>query len=326
MNSNKINKWLNNPTIFRYGFYIILLISTILFGLNFEKGQLYVFFILATIFLGSGFYKMSSLLLVFLTTILVLYRFFLTEEPLTVDAFLTLDFSYILIMFISAGLMKRSQKIKEDNFELILALSKTLDSRDTYTSNHSQNVAQYAYEIAKAMKLPKSICQEIFHGGLLHDIGKIGIPENILLKAGELTDKEKNIIKRHPCIGYEIIKHISDFDKNSVLDIVLYHHERYNGEGYPEGLMGNQIPLAARIIAIADTFDAMTTKRVYRNKIDLETTLIEIKKNKGTQFDPEIADVFLKLFENKNSKFPFDHQMEINHAHNGIDDVNYGVR
>lgn len=145
----------------------------------------------------------------------------------------------------------------------------------------------------------------IYKGGILHDIGKIGIPENILLKPGSLTNEEYYIIKNHPSIGFDMVKHVSDFNENGVLDIVLYHHERYDGKGYPKGLSGTEIPLFARIMAIADSFDAMTSKRVYRNEIDLENTLIDIERNKGTQFDPEITDVFLSIFKNKKDKKAF---------------------
>lgn len=193
--------------------------------------------------------------------------------------------------------MKNYQKIKEGNLELTMALAKALDSRDTYTLHHSENVAKYAVDTAKKMGLSKDICDVIYIGGLLHDIGKIGIPEYILTKPGKLTDDEYAIIKNHPNIGYEMIKHVSNFNENGILDIVLYHHERYDGNGYPNGLKGDQIPLIARIVAIADTFDAMTSRRVYRPELDLEYTLNEICKNKGTQFDPEITDVFLSLFQ-----------------------------
>ena len=139
---------------------------------------------------------------------------------------------------------------------------------------------------------------KIIHiGGLLHDIGKIGLPEHILTKPGKLTDEEYALIKTHPTLGYEIIKHVKSFKDSGILDIVLYYHERYDGKGYPSGLKGEDIPLAARIVAIADTFDAMTSKRVYRDKLDLDFTLNEIRKNKGAQFDPVITDVFLSLFE-----------------------------
>jgi HD-GYP domain-containing protein (c-di-GMP phosphodiesterase class II) len=123
------------------------------------------------------------------------------------------------------------------------------------------------------------------------------------MKNGKLTDDEYSIVKGHPFIGHEIIKHITNFHGTGVLDIVLYHHERYDGRGYPKGLIGDQIPLVARIVAIADTFDAMTSRRVYRDELDLEYSLNEITKNKGTQFDPEVVDVFLSLFESNNEVF-----------------------
>ena len=126
---------------------------------------------------------------------------------------------------------------------------------------------------------------------------KIGISEHILMKNGKLTKEEYEEIILHPTIGYNMIKHVADFHKNSILDMVLYHHERYDGKAYLAGLKGNQIPLYARIAAVADTFDAMTTKRVYREELSLDYTLNEIQKNKGTQFDPDIVDAFLSLFE-----------------------------
>jgi len=153
------------------------------------------------------------------------------------------------------------------------------------------------------MNLSKVSCEIIRKGALLHDIGKIGIPERILGKNGKLTNEEYEIIKSHPILGHNMIKHIGDFDKNGVLDIILYHHERYDGKGYPKGLKGDQIPLFARIVGIADTFDAMTTKRVYRDAFDIEEALNEIRKNKGTQFDSEIVDIFLSIFDSNNDTF-----------------------
>ena len=137
----------------------------------------------------------------------------------------------------------------------------------------------------------------------MHDIGKIGIPEHILMKNGKLTNEEYEVIKIHPTIGYNMIKHVADFHKNGILDMVLYHHERYDGKGYPAGLKGNQIPLYARIAAVADTFDAMTTERVYREELSLDYTLNEIRKNKGTQFDPDIVDLFLVYSNDKHPSF-----------------------
>jgi len=293
---------LNNPTYFRYGFFILLLLNILLNTFIFTNNNVYILYILSVIFLGNGFYNRSVWFLVSFTTLVVICRFFLIPERVaTPVTFLIHWITYLLIMFISAGFMKHYQKIKEAGLELISTLVNALDSRDAYTLHHSENVAKFSLEIAKKMGLSNSECDAIRIGGLLHDIGKIGIPEHILKKSGKLTDGEYHIIKSHPVIGYEMIKHISNFNECGILDIVLYHHERYDGKGYPKGIKGNDIPLVARIVAIADAFDAMTSKRVYRGKIDLEYTLDEIRKNKGTQFDPEITDVFLSLFEKKDT-------------------------
>ena len=193
--------------------------------------------------------------------------------------------------------MKYVHKVREDELELTTVLANALDSRGSYTLNHSENVAKYSVQIAEKLKLSKDCCAIICKGALLHDIGKIEISEHILMKNGKLTKEEYEGIMTHPTIGYNMIKHVADFHKNGILDMVLYHHERYDGKGYPAGLKGNQIPLYARIAAVADTFDAMTTKRVYREELSLDYTLNEIQKNKGTQFDPDIVDAFLNLFE-----------------------------
>lgn len=147
------------------------------------------------------------------------------------------------------------------------------------------------------MNLSKDVCSHIHTGGLLHDIGKIGISEYVLTKPDQLTSEEYDIIKQHPKIGYEMLKQVDRFKEEGIMDIVLYHHERFDGKGYPTGLKGTEIPLGARIVAVADTFDAMTSRRIYRNELDLEHTLAVIRQNKGTQFDPDVADAFLSLYE-----------------------------
>ncbi|MHC0036354.1 HD-GYP domain-containing protein [Pseudoneobacillus sp. C159] len=299
------HKWLKNPHYYRYGFFLCVLYNIFSNYLKIGLENVYVFYIIATIFLGIGFYNKSKWILYGLTTIGAFSRYLAIPGQAPLISFLIIEFTYLLILYISMGLMEHIQKGREDKLALIFALSKTLDSRDTYTSNHSQNVARYALEIAKKMKLSKKECEAIYIGGILHDIGKIGIPEAMLLKPSKLTDEEYQIIKRHPLIGYNIIKHISEFKDNGVLDIVISHHERYDGTGYPYRLRGQQIPLAARIIAVADTFDAMTSKRVYSEEMDIESALLEINKNKGSQFDPEIADAFLSLFDNQQEKNAF---------------------
>ncbi|RUL48709.1 HD-GYP domain-containing protein [Lysinibacillus antri] len=291
-------RWLDKPIYFRIAFVVILLFSSIInqFILN-GDGKLYTLYILSVILLGIGFYN-KPLLLIVLTILVVTCRYILIPDSHSrISIYLIHVFTYLFITFISAGLMKYIQKVREHHLELTTTLANALDSRDPYTRHHSENVAKYSVLIAQKMNLPKDYCDIIRKGALLHDIGKIGIPEHILTKNEKLTDEEYHIIKSHPVIGHKMIQHIATFHKNGVLDIVLYHHERFDGKGYPKGLKGTDIPLFARIVAVADTFDAMTSKRVYRNELDLNYTLNEIRKNKGTQFDPEIVDVFLSLFE-----------------------------
>ena len=294
-----LNRCLDNPTYFRYSFIFLLTFSVILNSFFLEgDSHLYILYIFSVIFLGIGFYKKSAWFLILFTLIVVMCRYFLIpDSPPSISIFLIHLFTYLLITFIATGLMKYVHKVREDELELTTVLANALDSRDSYTLNHSENVAKYSVQIAEKLKLSKDCCAIIRKGALLHDIGKIGISEHILMKNGKLTKEEYEEIMLHPTIGYNMIKHVADFHKNGILDMVLYHHERYDGKGYPAGLKGNQIPLYARIAAVADTFDAMTTKRVYREELSLDYTLNEIQKNKGTQFDPDIVDAFLSLFE-----------------------------
>lgn len=292
---------LKKPLFFRYGFFTLLIFSVVL-NSAFINGNdnLYILYIFTVIFLGIGFFNKPTWILILFTVIVVVCRYFLIPDGsnYNIGSFLIYLFTYLLITLISSGLMNYVQKVKDDHLKFITVLTKALDSRDTYTMHHSENVAKYAVQIAERLKLPEEYCEIIRKGALLHDLGKIGIPEHVLMKNGRLNDEEYKIIKDHPTIGYNMLKHLTDFHSNGILDIVLYHHERYDGKGYPKGLRGKQIPLFARIVAVADTFDAMTTKRIYRKQIDLKNTINEIKKHKGTQFDPEIVDVFLDLFEN----------------------------
>ncbi len=294
---NTYHRLLQQPVYFRVGFMIVLITGVILDSL-FYYDSLHIFYVLSVIFLGLGFFNARAWVIVSLTTIVVLCRVFISLNPSHSFVNLFIFFlTYFLITYISVGLMKNVQKGKKDNLELTAALAEALDTRDSYTSHHSANVSNYAAAIAKKMGLSKEVCEAVRIGGLLHDIGKIGIKEHVLIKPEALTEEEYGLIKKHPKKGYEIIKHIESFHRNGVLDIVLYHHERFDGEGYPAGLKGRQIPLTARIIAVADAFDAMTTNRVYRMRFDIEHALREIHRNRGTQFDPEVADVFLSLFE-----------------------------
>lgn len=181
--------------------------------------------------------------------------------------------------------------------KVFLVLTHALKMKHPYTYEHSLRVAQISYTIAKQMRLPDQQCIGVYAGGLLHDIGKLGVSENILNKPSKLEDDEFQIIQKHPEYGFEILKNINCFEKSSILDSVLYHHEKYDGSGYPKKVKNKDIPLVARIIAVADSFDAMVSSRAYQSEQSLEYALNEIYKNKGIQFDPEVADAFLDVFE-----------------------------
>ncbi|MBP3952652.1 HD-GYP domain-containing protein [Bacillus sp. YZJH907-2] len=204
--------------------------------------------------------------------------------------------SFVTAAFI-VTLLEKYFNEKKSTIDLINSLAKSLDSRDEYTAFHSQNVADYSKKIALEMKLPRRVCENIYYGGLLHDIGKIGIPEAVLNKPSALTDQEYDQIKQHPVIGFNLVKHIHRFKQSGILNMIQYHHERFDGTGYPHGLKGNAIPLEARIMAVADAFDAMTSRRNYRTQADWTSVLDELQQHKSTQFDPYVVDAFFNVLE-----------------------------
>lgn len=177
----------------------------------------------------------------------------------------------------------------------IFALTAAIDAKDHYTFNHSNNVAEFASILAKALKLDEEHVEIIRQAGLLHDIGKISTPEAILTKESRLTSEEYAIIQQHVDASISMIKYLPSLDY--VIPSVLGHHERWDGKGYPRGLAGKQIPLGARCLCIADSFDAMMSRRSYKAPLALEDTLAEIRRNLGTQFDPQIGAVFIQLVE-----------------------------
>lgn len=189
----------------------------------------------------------------------------------------------------------QQQEIKKLFIQTVTALSEAVDAKDRYTSGHSRRVAEYAQMIAAKMGKSKEEQEEIYRAGLLHDIGKIRIPVDIINKAGKLTDEEYNMIKIHPVTGYHILSGISG--SNYIAIAAKYHHERFDGKGYPNGLMGDQIPEVARILGVADSYDAMTSNRSYREALPQDVVRNEIEKGKGTQFDPDIADIMLQMMD-----------------------------
>jgi HD-GYP domain-containing protein (c-di-GMP phosphodiesterase class II) len=181
--------------------------------------------------------------------------------------------------------------IQELLIGLLTSFVNAIDAKDPYTRGHSQRVAYIAQNLAESLKLSKKECSEIYMAGLLHDIGKIGICDEVLCKPGKLTEKEFAVIQQHPVIGSRIISSVKQLRR--VLPGVLHHHERYDGTGYPEGLKGQQIPLMGTIVGLADCFDAITSDRTYRSAMGLEQALTEIRNGSGKQFSPPVVKALL---------------------------------
>lgn len=192
--------------------------------------------------------------------------------------------------------LKDQQRLSQKLFEqTATALVNAIDAKDTYSRGHSVRVAEYSEKIARAMGKSDEECNKIYYAALLHDVGKIGIDDAIINKKGKLTDEEYNTIKHHPVFGNQILSSINEYPYLSIG--AHYHHERYDGKGYPEKLKGNDIPEIARIIAVADAYDAMTSTRSYRPAIPQELVREEIVKNAGTQFDPDIAKIMQHIID-----------------------------
>jgi HD-GYP domain-containing protein (c-di-GMP phosphodiesterase class II) len=173
------------------------------------------------------------------------------------------------------------------------ALTRSIDAKDAYTRGHSQRVAELSRALARRIGLTDEQCERVYLSGLLHDVGKIGVPEAVLTKPGRLTDDEFATIRKHPAIGAQILGNIRQLQ--DIVPGVLFHHERWDGHGYPHLLSGDNIPLMGRIICVADSFDAMSSTRTYRPSLPLETVLCEITRCAGSQFDPALAKVFITL-------------------------------
>ena len=192
---------------------------------------------------------------------------------------------------------KLTKKANQSSIESIFAFAKTIELKDHYTGNHVERTVYYANEIAKRIGLSEGDTKLVEQASMLHDLGKIGISEKILLKKGHLTKAEFKKIKEHPKIGAEIIRPIQSF--HSLLPMILYHHERWDGKGYPFGLKGEEIPIGARIIAIADVYEALISDRPYRKALSKKEALRIIKENSGKQFDPKIAGILMEVLGNK---------------------------
>ena len=188
------------------------------------------------------------------------------------------------------------EKLEQSYLESIETLRYTVEAKDVYTRGHSDRVSAYSVLIGKKLGLSETDLKTLRIGGLFHDIGKIGVPDSILQKEAVLTDDEYSQIKQHPNIGVHILSNATIF--KDILPIVEHHHEKWDGTGYPSRLAGENIPYFARITAIADSFDAMTSRRSYRDSLPMEKVISEFERCRGTQFDPDLDDLFLDILKN----------------------------
>ena len=187
------------------------------------------------------------------------------------------------------------EKLERISMQIVRTLAGAIDAKDTYTNGHSNRVAEYAKEIAKRAGFGERQQNDIYMMGLLHDVGKIGIPEAIINKPSGLTDEEYQLIQTHPLMGAQILSNITDFPQLSVG--ARWHHERFDGKGYPDGIAGDAIPTEARIIAVADAYDTMSSRRSYRDVLPQDVIRAELVKGRGSQFDPEFTDIMLAMID-----------------------------
>ncbi len=203
--------------------------------------------------------------------------------------------AYILYRFRDENYRKNAEKLNNVISQTMTTFANFIDTKDEYTKGHSARVAYYAQKIAEKMDMSEDQIRDIGHIGLMHDCGKLAIPENILNKPGKLSDEEFDIMRRHTTNGGNILKDFTAIE--GIRDGALYHHERYDGKGYMHGLAGEEIPLVARIIGVAAALDAMNSDRCYRNHLPKAEILSELEANKGTQFDPKIAQLTIDMIK-----------------------------
>jgi len=185
--------------------------------------------------------------------------------------------------------------LRQSFLDIVEVLVRAIEVKDIYTSGHCERVREFATKIGASMKLPIEDLETLELAALLHDIGKIGMPETILNNTGSLTDEEYSIMKNHPSLGYEMLDGILSLGR--INKIILQHHERYDGKGYPQGLEGTEIDLLARILSVSDAVDAMTSRRSYRRRQPLDYVLAELRKNSGKQFDPQVVAHAIEILD-----------------------------
>lgn len=196
---------------------------------------------------------------------------------------------------LEARLDEKTKQLELVTLNAIMAIAKAIEAKDRYTSGHSDRVASCSVMLAERMGWDEEQVRNLQYAALLHDIGKIGVPDHVLNKPVCLNEEEVEIIRQHVLSGGEILKEIHTIP--NLKNGAMFHHERYDGTGYPMGLKGGEIPIEARIIAVADTYDAMTSNRAYRDKLSTDVVVSELEKGRGTQFDPEIVDLFMAMLK-----------------------------
>ncbi|WP_029688074.1 HD-GYP domain-containing protein [Thermoanaerobacter sp. A7A] len=224
------------------------------------------------------------------------------------EAFIKIGYISLILLFIPLLMIRYMFKLymdsKQSYYDTINVLVKALDAKDKYTAGHSKNVEKISALLCREFGLSESHTEMVRIAALLHDIGKIGVKEEVLNKPGKLTDEELSIIKEHPQKGYEILRDVPALKEASLW--VKYHHEWYNGNGYPDGIKGDEIPLEAQILSLADVFDALVSDRPYRKAFSQEEAYRIIVANEGTQFSPKIINAFKKAFEKNREEFKHD--------------------
>jgi putative nucleotidyltransferase with HDIG domain len=206
---------------------------------------------------------------------------------------------FLSLVTLAAGasreLERRRRESRHTFVQTLEVMAETIDLRDPYTAGHSKRVAVYSRQLAEAVGMRRADVESIEGGALLHDIGKIAIPDRVLFKPAKLEPGERAIIESHPVVGAKLLANVPAMDE--VTQCVLHHHERLDGKGYPDGLAGDAIPIGSRVIAVADTFDAMTTDRPYRRGLSIDAAIAEMRRVAGTQLDASLVDVFLKMID-----------------------------
>ena len=308
--------------LFNAGQYGLLLIITgYLFNLlKFSAHDVPVHIIIdlpALLISVSVFYLLNTFFISVVISLTANYRFFdifFIDFKITAGYFYSLmpisiamallykhDSPYIILIMIpplvmADQAMRLYYSLHREARETMKVLATTLDERDKYTFYHSLHVAEYGQKIAVHLGLSQDDVSDIELAGQIHDLGKVGIADRILNKNGKLTDEEYEIIKKHPETAYRLLKNLKPYKKCA--EYVLHHHEYYNGNGYPEKKAGKNIPLGARILAVADSYDAMTTDRPYREALSQKAAVNEMKLFSGTQFDPNVVEAFIKVLKN----------------------------